>query len=89
MVRPDKKWELRTLQLMPPFPQCQVDGEKLPVPHVITPLGRSEPAREESTGMELTVGRSALRQDPSHSGVRSVHLHHELELAVRLREDGG
>ena len=55
MVRPHQERMLSTLQPVPPLLERQLDGQQLPVTHVVPGFRRAQPVGEEGAGVDLAV----------------------------------
>ncbi len=79
MVSDDRKGVLSSLQPVPPFIQCQINGKQLRWGKL---LG------EVSTRVESRRLSVALRWHSSHTGCLDIHFHYEWELGLWMGEDG-
>uniref|UniRef100_A0AAX7UIV8 Neuronal vesicle trafficking associated 2 n=1 Tax=Astatotilapia calliptera TaxID=8154 RepID=A0AAX7UIV8_ASTCA len=75
MVRPNHNGVFTSLQPVPPFLQGQLDGEELPIAHVVILFRLGQPSREVGTWMQLAT--HLLGENGPHPRIRCVHFHHK------------
>ena len=89
MVGPDHVGLLGPLQPMSPLSQGGMDGQELPVPHIIVCLCRGEPSGLKGDRVDVLVLLRPLGEDGPETYIRCVHLHDELARGLGKDEHRG
>lgn len=84
MIGPLNKRVNRTFQPVSSLLKCQDYSKQLVVPHIIVLFRRGEALGKEGVQVKFLVKGEKLGEDGPDPGVQSVHLHHKLQLWIRV-----